>query len=80
MNLDILVTNKCVFVAFRDLIETNMEFLGLIIMQNKIKEETAGVLHELRQANIRTLMVTGKSVHLTLWTYFTCLSVMFLLQ
>lgn len=46
-------------VAFRDSIETNMEFLGLIIMQNKIKPETAGVLHELRQANIRTLMVTG---------------------
>lgn len=39
-----------------------MEFLGLIIMQNKIKEETAGVLYQLRQANIRTLMVTGKKV------------------
>lgn len=38
-----------------------MEFLGLIIMQNKIKEETSGVLSQLRQANIRTLMVTGKS-------------------
>nr|XP_019958091.1 PREDICTED: probable cation-transporting ATPase 13A3 isoform X1 [Paralichthys olivaceus]XP_019958100.1 PREDICTED: probable cation-transporting ATPase 13A3 isoform X1 [Paralichthys olivaceus] len=46
----------------RDLIETNMEFLGLIIMQNKIKQETAGVLHELRQANIRTLMVTGDNM------------------
>ncbi|XP_034743035.1 probable cation-transporting ATPase 13A3 isoform X4 [Etheostoma cragini] len=46
----------------RDLIETNMEFLGLIIMQNKIKEETAGVLRELRQANIRTLMVTGDNM------------------
>ncbi|TNN69870.1 putative cation-transporting ATPase 13A3 [Liparis tanakae] len=49
-------------VAFRVLIETNMEFLGLIIMQNKIKEETAGVLLELRQANIRTLMVTGDNM------------------
>ncbi|GAA6222587.1 probable cation-transporting ATPase 13A3 isoform X1 [Lates japonicus] len=46
----------------RDLIETNMEFLGLIIMQNKIKQETAGVLCELRQANIRTLMVTGDNM------------------
>ncbi|XP_029381134.1 probable cation-transporting ATPase 13A3 isoform X2 [Echeneis naucrates] len=46
----------------RDLIETNMEFLGLIVMQNKIKQETAGVLHELRQANIRTLMVTGDNM------------------
>uniref|UniRef100_H2RPP3 Polyamine-transporting ATPase 13A3 n=1 Tax=Takifugu rubripes TaxID=31033 RepID=H2RPP3_TAKRU len=46
----------------RDVIETNMEFLGLIIMQNKIKEETAGVLYQLRQANIRTLMVTGDNM------------------
>ena len=56
----------CVLFLVRDLIETNMDFLGLIIMQNKIKEETAGVLQELQQANIRTLMVTGKSVH---WLY-----------
>lgn len=36
-----------------------MEFLGLIIMQNKLKPETPGVLEVLRQANIRTVMVTG---------------------
>uniref|UniRef100_A0A673ATL3 Polyamine-transporting ATPase 13A3 n=1 Tax=Sphaeramia orbicularis TaxID=375764 RepID=A0A673ATL3_9TELE len=46
----------------RDLIENNMEFLGLIIMQNKIKQETAGVLRDLHQANIRTLMVTGDNM------------------
>ncbi|XP_051809518.1 polyamine-transporting ATPase 13A3-like isoform X1 [Acanthochromis polyacanthus] len=46
----------------RDVLETNMEFLGLIIMQNKIKEETAGILCELRHANIRTLMVTGDNM------------------
>lgn len=38
-----------------------MEFLGLIIMQNKLKAETPGVLQDLRRANIRTLMVTGES-------------------
>lgn len=47
--------------VFRDVIEHNMDFLGLIIMQNKMKEVTASVLEQLRQANIRTLMVTGKS-------------------
>ncbi|KAM3866042.1 polyamine-transporting ATPase 13A3-like [Diretmus argenteus] len=46
----------------RDLIETGMEFLGLIVMQNKLKEESAGVLRDLRQANIRTLMVTGDNM------------------
>lgn len=45
----------------RDHIEINMEFLGLIIMQNKLKAETAGVLQDLHQANIRTVMVTGEN-------------------
>lgn len=39
-----------------------MEFLGLIIMQNKLKAETPGVLQNLRHANIRTVMVTGEYV------------------
>ncbi|XP_076007323.1 polyamine-transporting ATPase 13A3 isoform X2 [Genypterus blacodes] len=46
----------------RDHIEVNMEFLGLIIMQNKLKAETPGVLQDLRQANIRTVMVTGDNM------------------
>lgn len=44
---------------YRDQIEKNMDFLGLIIMQNKLKTETPGVLEDLRRANIRTVMVTG---------------------
>ncbi|XP_061833687.2 polyamine-transporting ATPase 13A3-like [Nerophis lumbriciformis] len=46
----------------REQLETNMDFLGLIVMQNKIKEQTAGVLLDLQQANIRTLMVTGDNM------------------
>ncbi|XP_054614330.1 polyamine-transporting ATPase 13A3-like isoform X2 [Dunckerocampus dactyliophorus] len=46
----------------REQTETNMDFLGLIIMQNKIKEQTAGALLDLRQANIRTLMATGDNM------------------
>ncbi|KAL3978996.1 nuclear receptor co-repressor 2 [Sarotherodon galilaeus] len=46
----------------RDHIEANMEFLGLIIMQNKLKPETPGVLQDLHQANIRTVMVTGDNM------------------
>ncbi|KAM3604956.1 uncharacterized protein V6R79_018601 [Siganus canaliculatus] len=46
----------------RTVIETNMDFLGLIVMQNKIKQETVGVLQQLRRANIRTLMVTGDNM------------------
>ncbi|KAM6948677.1 polyamine-transporting ATPase 13A3-like [Aplochiton taeniatus] len=46
----------------RDVVETNLDFLGLIIMQNKLKEETAGVLEDLRHASIRTVMVTGDNM------------------
>ncbi|XP_037530511.1 probable cation-transporting ATPase 13A3 [Nematolebias whitei] len=46
----------------RDHIETNMEFLGLVIMQNKLKAETPGVLQDLHKANIRTVMVTGDNM------------------
>ncbi|CAL8281134.1 unnamed protein product [Lota lota] len=46
----------------RDQMETNMDFLGLIIMQNKLKPETAGVLQDLHRADIRTLMVTGDNM------------------
>ncbi|XP_024134307.1 probable cation-transporting ATPase 13A3 isoform X1 [Oryzias melastigma] len=46
----------------RDHIETNMEFLGLIIMQNKLKTETPGILQDLHRANIRTVMVTGDNM------------------
>uniref|UniRef100_H2LU20 Polyamine-transporting ATPase 13A3 n=1 Tax=Oryzias latipes TaxID=8090 RepID=H2LU20_ORYLA len=46
----------------RDHIETNMEFLGLIIMQNKLKNETPGILQDLHRANIRTVMVTGDNM------------------
>uniref|UniRef100_A0A8B9CDN7 Polyamine-transporting ATPase 13A3 n=1 Tax=Anser brachyrhynchus TaxID=132585 RepID=A0A8B9CDN7_9AVES len=46
----------------RDAIETNMDFMGLIIMQNKLKKETPAVLEDLRKANIRTVMVTGDNM------------------
>uniref|UniRef100_A0A8C9RTJ1 Polyamine-transporting ATPase 13A3 n=1 Tax=Scleropages formosus TaxID=113540 RepID=A0A8C9RTJ1_SCLFO len=46
----------------RDVIENSMDFLGLIIMQNKLKAETPKVLEDLRQANIRTVMVTGDNM------------------
>ncbi|XP_063772495.1 polyamine-transporting ATPase 13A3 isoform X2 [Pseudophryne corroboree] len=46
----------------RDVIENNMGFLGLIIMQNKLKPETPGVLEDLRKAKIRMVMITGDNM------------------
>nr|XP_057945763.1 polyamine-transporting ATPase 13A3-like [Doryrhamphus excisus] len=51
------VQNLC-----REQLETNMDFLGLVVLQNKIKEQTESVLFDLRQANIRTLMATGDNI------------------
>lgn len=44
-----------------------MDFMGLIIMQNKLKQETPAVLEDLHKANIRTVMVTGQciNIHIT---------------
>ncbi|XP_068137260.1 polyamine-transporting ATPase 13A3 isoform X2 [Hyperolius riggenbachi] len=46
----------------RDAIENNMTFLGLIIMQNKLKPDTPSALEILRKANIRIVMVTGDNM------------------
>uniref|UniRef100_A0A8C2YCD9 Polyamine-transporting ATPase 13A3 n=1 Tax=Coturnix japonica TaxID=93934 RepID=A0A8C2YCD9_COTJA len=46
----------------RDAIESNMDFMGLIIMQNKLKQETPAVLEDLHKANIRSVMVTGDNM------------------
>ena len=44
----------------RDKIESDLQFYGFLIMQNKMKPETPGVISELREAKLRTVMVTGK--------------------
>ncbi|KAJ7313297.1 hypothetical protein JRQ81_004585 [Phrynocephalus forsythii] len=46
----------------RDAIECQMEFLGLVMLQNKLKPETVPVLAELRRACIRPVMVTGDNL------------------
>ncbi|XP_042314211.1 LOW QUALITY PROTEIN: polyamine-transporting ATPase 13A3 [Sceloporus undulatus] len=46
----------------RDVIEANMDFMGLIVMQNKLKQETPAVLEDLHKAGIRTVMVTGDNM------------------
>ncbi|XP_032872570.1 LOW QUALITY PROTEIN: probable cation-transporting ATPase 13A3, partial [Amblyraja radiata] len=46
----------------RSVIEANMEFLGLIMMQNKLKPRSIPVIRELQSAHIRTVMVTGDNM------------------
>ena len=45
--------------AYRDEVESDLEFLGILILQNKLKKETEPVIQTLRKAGISTKMVTG---------------------
>lgn len=43
----------------RDSAESSLTFLGFLVMKNVLKPESAPVIHLLRNANIRPVMVTG---------------------
>ena len=60
--------STCVSVfAPREEAESGLTFLGLLVMENRLKQETKPVLRELAAARIRSVMVTGKSPRLFLW-------------
>jgi cation-transporting ATPase 13A3/4/5 len=42
--------------------ESDLTFVGLIIFENKLKQSTAGVISELHDANIRSVMCTGDNI------------------
>ncbi|XP_069775899.1 polyamine-transporting ATPase 13A3-like isoform X2 [Narcine bancroftii] len=46
----------------RSVIEANMEFLGLIMMQNRLKPRSIPIISELQRAHIRMVMVTGDNM------------------
>lgn len=45
--------------AERDMLERDLTFLGLLVMENRLKPQSAAVIAQLKNANIRTVMVTG---------------------
>ena len=44
-------------------VENNLIFLGLLVMQNKLKDESASVIETLNECNIRTVMATGDNIY-----------------
>lgn len=42
--------------------ESELHFLGFLVMQNKLKPVTTTVIKQLNEANIRTIMATGDNV------------------
>lgn len=43
-------------------VESDLDFVGFIVFENKLKPTTAGVLKELTQSNIGSVMVTGDNI------------------
>ncbi|KAI7592690.1 hypothetical protein KC343_g17858, partial [Hortaea werneckii] len=46
----------------REEAESNLEFAGFIVFENKLKEQTTDIIEELTEANIRTVMCTGDNI------------------
>lgn len=43
----------------REDIESDLDFIGLIVLENKLKPETNGVIYTLKNANLKVVMITG---------------------
>ncbi|KAG8581507.1 hypothetical protein GDO81_007695 [Engystomops pustulosus] len=56
----------------REEVESELQFLGFLIMENRVKSETKPVLQELKCANIRTVMVTGDNLQTACTVGMTC--------
>lgn len=46
----------------RETVESDLEFIGFLVMENKLKPETSAVIKTLQQAEIRTVMATGDNI------------------
>ena len=53
------IIRSYIFSFLRDSVECDLQLLGLLVLQNRLKPETAPVIQELQDANIRTVMATG---------------------
>ncbi|XP_063298848.1 probable cation-transporting ATPase 13A5 [Pelobates fuscus] len=56
----------------REEVESELTFLGFLIMENRLKQETNAVLTELINANIRTVMITGDNLQTALTVGNNC--------
>ncbi|XP_047235838.1 polyamine-transporting ATPase 13A2-like isoform X1 [Girardinichthys multiradiatus] len=61
INSDLMNIERFVFVC-RGEVEKEMQFLGLLMMKNLVKPESAEVINILTLAHIRSVMVTGDNI------------------
>ncbi|KAJ8916563.1 hypothetical protein NQ315_000207 [Exocentrus adspersus] len=46
----------------REDVERDLDFIGLIVLENKLKPQTAGVIKTLKEANLKVVMITGDNI------------------
>lgn len=51
-----------VMTSKREDVDTDLIFLGFLIMQNKLKSATIKTIQELNNASVRTIMATGDNM------------------
>lgn len=56
---DMTLSQACAVSTSRSDLERNFTFVGLLLLHNKIKDDSPDVIAELRAASLRTAMVTG---------------------
>jgi len=61
----------------RDLVEKKLNFLGLLILQNKLKPVTPLVINKMQDAGIRTVMVTGDNAYTAISVARECGMIMY---
>ncbi|KOB71964.1 putative cation-transporting ATPase [Operophtera brumata] len=57
------ITLKQTQTMTRDEVECELQFLGLVIMENRLKPASAAIIKELKEANIHVVMITGDNIH-----------------
>lgn len=61
-SLDKKITYAKVQRISREKIECDLEFQGLVVLENRLKDDTTAIIDGLMTANIRTIMVTGDNM------------------
>lgn len=56
------MTYKLAMGVHRKDVESSLTFLGLLIMENKLKKETPGTIENLQKCKVKTVMATGDNV------------------
>jgi len=46
----------------REEVETGLNFLGFLVLQNNLKDETTAVIETLNKCNVRSIIATGDNM------------------